>query len=162
MPNGKEDGGGYAETGPIVLATFLPYRFSILGERLSRALGRVYQDAFGISIPEWRVMAVLGECGSCSTRQIMERTEMDRVKVSRAVIHLADMALVKQKPLPHDQRAHTLNLTRRGSGIYRQILPMARALEAEFVSVLSPEEMKAMDTILTKLHLSASQLGALR
>lgn len=159
MADGQEDDTD-VQSGPIVLAAFLPYRFSILGERLSRALGRVYQDAFGISIPEWRVMAVLGECGSCSTRQVIERTEMDRVKVSRAVIRLSDMALVEQKPLANDQRAHTLKLTRRGSGIYRQILPMARALEAELVSVLSPLERDALDSILTKLHLSAAQLSA--
>ncbi len=148
-----------AAEAPLVLAEFLPYRFSILGERLSRAFGARYGSAFGLGIPEWRVMAVLGERRQCSTRQVIEQTEMDRVKVSRAVTRLADMALVAQTTVPGDRRAHLLSLTRRGHGIYRDIVPIARSLQAEFVAVLDAQELLALDVILTKLHACAGRLG---
>jgi DNA-binding MarR family transcriptional regulator len=144
---------------PLVLASFLPYRFSILSDRLSRAFGERYGRAFGLSIPEWRVMAVLGERTQCSTKEVIVQTEMDRVKVSRAVTRLADMALIKQTPLPGDQRAHMLSLTQRGLGIYHQIVPIAHKIEAEFVAVLNPQERRALETILTKLHSSAGRLS---
>src|ERR1700689_354742 len=120
-----------ADAASIVLAEFLPYRFSILAERLSRALGQRYGRAFGLSIPEWRVMAVLGEGAECSTKQVIERTEMDRVKVSRAVIRLAAVGLVAQTRLLEDQRARMLSLTPRGQGVYRQIVQIARRFQAE-------------------------------
>jgi DNA-binding MarR family transcriptional regulator len=142
----------------LVLADFLPYRFSILSERLSRAFGERYGRAFGLSVPEWRVMAVLGERTQCSTKEVIVQTEMDRVKVSRAVTRLVDMALVNQTPLPEDQRAHMLSLTQRGLGIYHQIIPIAHKLQAEFVAVLDPQEMRALETILTKLNSSAGRL----
>jgi DNA-binding MarR family transcriptional regulator len=143
---------------PIVLAEFLPYRFSILAERLSRALGQRYGRAFGLSIPEWRVMAVLGECVECSTKQLIERTEMDRVKVSRAVIRLVDVELVVQKPQVADQRARMLSLTPRGLGVYREIVPIARRFQTEFTAVLDPQEIGVLETILAKLQASAGRL----
>lgn len=141
---------------PLVLAEFLPYRFSVVAERMSRIFAERYEREFGLSIPEWRVMAVLGERASRSTQEVIEATEMDRVKVSRAVIRLVDKGLVARKPHPDDQRAHMLSLTRRGLGIYRQIVPLARSLQAELAAALKPGELEALDRILAKLHASAS------
>ncbi len=143
---------------PLVLAQFLPYRFSVVAERMSQVFASRYEREFGLSIPEWRVMAVLGERSPRSTQQVIEATEMDRVKVSRAVIRLADKALVARKLHPDDQRAHLLSLTRRGLGMYHQIVPLARSLQAELATALKPEELRALDRILVKLHASAGEL----
>ncbi len=143
---------------PLVLAEFLPYRFSVVAERMSQVFADRYEREFGLSIPEWRVMAVLGEHSPRSTQQVIEATEMDRVKVSRAVIRLTDKTLVARKPHPDDQRAHVLSLTRRGLGTYRQIVPLARSLQAEIAAALKPEELRALDHILARLHASAGDL----
>ena len=146
------------EEAPLVLAGFLPYRFSVVAERMSQVFAERYQREFGLSIPEWRVMAVLGERSPCATQEVIEATEMDRVKVSRAVIRLADKALIARKPHPDDQRAQMLSLTRRGLGIYRRIVPLARSLQAELAASLKPEELRALDRVLTILHASAGAL----
>jgi DNA-binding MarR family transcriptional regulator len=143
---------------PLVLAEFLPYRFSVVAERMSRVFAECYEREFGLGIPEWRVMAVLGERAPRSTQQVIEATEMDRVKVSRAAIRLADKGLLAREPHPDDQRAHILSLTRRGLGIYHRIVPLARSLQAELAAALKPEEMRALDRILVKLHASAGEL----
>ena len=140
---------------PLVLAEFLPYRFSVAAERMSRVFAERYEREFGVGIPEWRVMAVLGERAPRSTQQVIEATEMDRVKVSRAVIRLADKGLLARRPHPSDQRAHMLSLTRRGQGVYRQIVPLARKLQAELAAALTPEEMQALNRMLAKLHAGA-------
>src|SRR5215471_17853165 len=67
------------------LEHFLPYRLSVLSNRVSDAIAREYSDRFGLSIPEWRVMAVLGGTPGLSAREVAERTAMDKVQVSRAV-----------------------------------------------------------------------------
>ena len=43
------------------LETFLPYRLSVTTNRVSRAFAAQYEQEFGISIPEWRAIAVLGD-----------------------------------------------------------------------------------------------------
>jgi DNA-binding MarR family transcriptional regulator len=143
----------------LVLAGFLPYRLSVIAERISRAFATRYERAFGLSIPEWRVMAVLGECAPRSTQEVIEQTEMDRVRVSRAVIRLADKGLLVRHVHPDDQRAQVLRLTRRGHAVYRQIVPLARRLQAELAASLAPEDLRALDRILPKLHAAAGALA---
>ncbi len=42
------------------LDNFLPYRLSIASNALSERIAAEYQNRFGLKIPEWRLMAVLG------------------------------------------------------------------------------------------------------
>ena len=141
---------------PLILADFLPYRLSVAAERVSRAFAARYEAEFGLTIPEWRVMAVLGERAPRSTQDVIETTEMDRVKVSRAVIRLADKGLVARAPIPGDARAQQLRLTRAGLAMYRRIVPLAHRLQSELVAALAPGEIAALERILAKLRTAAS------
>src|SRR5690348_7588077 len=85
--------------GPLQLAQFLPYQLSILAESVSRAFARHYAQRFGITIPEWRLIAVLGESGPQTTKAVIARTRMDRVNVSRAAIRLEDKGLIVRSPI---------------------------------------------------------------
>ncbi|MFH5924405.1 MarR family winged helix-turn-helix transcriptional regulator [Roseomonas xinghualingensis] len=127
-------------------------------ESVSRAFAARYEAEFGLSIPEWRVMAVLGEGEPLSTQAVIARTEMDRVKVSRAVIRLADKRLVTRMQHPEDQRAQVLRLAPRGQVLYRRIVPRAHALQAELADALTEAEISALGEILEKLHHRASRL----
>lgn len=145
---------------PLRLAEFLPYRLSVVGETVSRAFADRYEAEFGLSIPEWRVMAILGEGAPLSTQEVIARSGMDRVKVSRAAIRLAAKSLVARTPHPQDQRAHILRLAPKGLSLYRLIVPRARALQAALAEALTTEEQRALDTILGKLHRRAAGLRA--
>jgi len=130
----------------------------VAAESVSRAFAARYEAEFGLSIPEWRVMAVLGEGEPLSTQAVIARTEMDRVKVSRAVIRLADKRLVTRMPHPEDQRAQMLRLAPRGQVLYRRIIPRAHALQAELADVLTEAEIATLGDLLDKLHRRASHL----
>lgn len=127
-------------------------------ESVSRAFAERYEAEFGLSIPEWRVMAILGEEAPLSTQAVIARTEMDRVKVSRAVIRLVEKGLVQRLPHPEDQRAQLLRLAPRGLALYRRIVPRAHALQAELAEVLSAGEIAALGEMLERLHRRASRL----
>ncbi len=135
----------------LELDNFLPYRLSVLNNLVSRALAEQYQARFGLSIPEWRVMANLGRAAPLSANEVAERTSMDKVKVSRAISRMHDAGLVKRETDPRDNRMVRLQLSVRGKRIYDKIAPMALAWEREFLSVLSDSEIAAFDRILSKL-----------
>jgi DNA-binding MarR family transcriptional regulator len=137
---------------PLELGRFLPYRLSVTAECISRVFAESYQERFGLTIPEWRVMAVLGEAAPRPTQAVIEATEMDRVKVSRAVTRLVDKGLVTRKTAPEDQRSQILALSRKGAQLYRQIVPLAHALQAELTAGLSEAELAALDRLLAHLH----------
>jgi len=84
---------------------------------------------------------------------------MDRVKVSRAAIRLADKGLIARTSQPGDQRAHSLKLSRRGFAMYRQIVPFAHALQAELVQALGKDELRGFDDIIGKLQEFAERLA---
>lgn len=142
----------------LVLDAFLPYRLSIVTNRASAAIALHYSKRFGLSVPEWRVMAVLGEMPGLSAREVAERTAMDKVQVSRAVQSLLAAKRLIRDADKHDGRVARLSLSGRGVAIYREVVPLALQLEREFLSVLSAKERAALDATLTKLSLSLTRL----
>ncbi len=146
----------------LTLREFMPYRLSIVSEVVSRVFSHHYGARFNLTIPEWRVMAVLGENGAQSTQDVIERTQMDRVRVSRAVIRLADKELIDRQPHPGDQRAQRLTLSPKGRATYQEIVPLAFALQAQLLTLLTPDEATMLDGLLTKLEAGASQLDRRR
>src|ERR1700689_2642516 len=123
-----------AATGPsgdgFRLEDFLPYQLSVASSRVSRLFARRYADAFGISIPEWRGIAVLGRFGTLSPSAVGEATAMDKGKVSRAAASLVARGLLKQAPDPQDGRGRKLSLSRKGEAVRQGVVPLARDLEA--------------------------------
>lgn len=130
---------------------FMPYRLSVLTNHVSSAIARHYSDRFNLTIPEWRVMAVLGQTPGLSAREVAERTAMDKVQVSRAVQSLLTAKRLTRVADDHDGRASCLSLSTRGLAIYNQLVPVALKLERDFLSVLNASDRKALDRLLTKL-----------
>ena len=141
------------------LDRFLPYRLSVLSNRVSSAIARQYSDRFGLTIPEWRVMAVLGGTPDLSARDVAERTAMDKVQVSRAVDSLMRARRVARAADRDDGRLLRLSLTPKGRAIYDEVVPLALHLEDVFLSALSPEERRQFDALLGKLARQAHLLG---
>jgi DNA-binding MarR family transcriptional regulator len=137
---------------PLVLDRFLPYRLSILSNTVSGAIARLYEARFGLTIPEWRIMAVLGLKAPLSANEVCERTRMDKVQVSRAVARLLEKGLLTRKTARDDRRRSVLALSARGSRIYADVAPMTAAWEAQLLAHLDEEEVDALDRTLTKLQ----------
>lgn len=144
---------------PLILQEFLPYRLSVVTEAVSSLFAARYQQRFGLSIPEWRVVAVVGQHGTLSTQQVIEHTGMDRVQVSRAVIRLADKALLNRQSHPHDQRAQVLTLSRQGRAVYNEIVPLARDMQAALAAALTESEQRQLGAILEKIGRRTRELS---
>ncbi|SRR5258708_4461805 len=142
------------------LDRFLPYRLSVLSNRVSDAIAKAYSDRFGLTIPEWRAMAVLGGTPGLSAREVAERTAMDKVQVSRAVDILVRTRRVSRTADMSDGRIQRLSLTPKGRAIYDEVVPLALHLEEIFLSALKPEERRQLDVLMAKLARQAHRLGA--
>src|SRR5437868_5977498 len=95
------------------LDRFMPYRLSVVTNRVSSAIARHYAERFALSIPEWRVIAVLGQNPGLSARQVAERTAMDKVQVSRAVAALLAARRLSKEAHASDGRVAHLSLSAR-------------------------------------------------
>jgi DNA-binding MarR family transcriptional regulator len=149
-----------AEAAVFRLEDFLPYRLSVAANRVSRAFARRYAEEFGLTIPEWRVLAVVGDGPPVSAAEIVLRTAMDKAKVSRAVAGLLDRDLLRRAVNPLDQRRHMLAHSRKGRQIYETIVPRAQALEAEVTQELSDAERRLLASLLQRLIHQAALLDS--
>jgi DNA-binding MarR family transcriptional regulator len=134
------------------LDDFIPYRMAVVAREMSAALAQKYAHSFGISIPEWRVMAHLAEVNVCSSGEICARTAMDKAKVNRAVTRLVASGLVLAETSKNDRRLNVLVLSGKGRGIYRRIAPIALEVEAAVTQSLTAPERSALLKILGKLQ----------
>lgn len=133
------------------LEQFLPYRLNVVGWFASRALARIYGAHFGIGIPEWRVIAMLGEFGKLTSRDIGELSQMHKTKVSRAVSELEERGLVERSENRDDRREAFVALSAPGRRIYDEIVPMALAFEQRLLDGISGEERTTFERVLATL-----------
>lgn len=145
----RDAASGVHET--LELERFLPYRLSVLSNTVSQAIAAEYEQRFGLTVTQWRVMAVLGRYAGVSAREVAERTAMDKVAVSRAVAGLIDAKRVKRTLAAHDKRQSVLRLTAAGWKIFDAVAPLAREHEAKLLAHLDAEERAWLARILDKL-----------
>ncbi|HEY9091052.1 MarR family winged helix-turn-helix transcriptional regulator [Parasphingorhabdus sp.] len=141
------------------LDDFLPYQMSTTSNAVSDLISNDYKNKFGLKIPEWRVMAVLGSRGVSTQRELVEATLMDKVTVNRAVKTLADRALLDRSPNSADGRSHHIMLSQTGEELYDQIMPAAEVMEQKIMLVLSDEEKQSLSAMLTKIKQSADDIA---
>lgn len=143
---------------PPRLAAFLPYLLSITSNAVSERIAREYRSRFGLKITEWRVMAVLGDAGALTQRDLTAMTLMDKVAVNRACKVLEDSGLAERQPNADDGRSHHLVLTAKGSGIYAEIMPLAEEMERQLFSGMSDEDVATFRSLLEQVRESAAKL----
>jgi DNA-binding MarR family transcriptional regulator len=141
------------------LENFLPYRLSVLSNTVSGAIAAAYFAHFGLTIPEWRVMAVLAATPGLSAAEVTARTAMDKVAVSRAVANLLEAGRLRRTTAKADRRRTHLELTPSGTRVYSQVVPMALDYERHLVAPLSREDRQALDRLLRILLGRAVELG---
>lgn len=123
---------------PFVLDGFLPYRVAVTAGRLSREFSRVYQERFGLSRAEWRVMAHLSQEAEVSVRDIHARVDMDKSKVSRAATRLEEAGVITKRISDHDRRLVVLALTEKGAAMMAELAEAAVVYHADLIARLGP------------------------
>lgn len=147
---------------PLQLDRFIPYRLSVLTNTVSMVIASAYEREFGLSIPQWRVIAVLARYPELSAIEVAERTAMDKVAVSRAVQGLIDAKRVLRAFDRGDRRRSILRLSAAGQAVYTRVAPMALRYEAELLSALSPNDQRTLDRLLARLMEQAKSMQASR
>ncbi len=144
------------------LEDFLPYQLSVTSNAISALIAERYRKRFALKIPEWRIMAVLGNRHETrigvTQRELTEVTLMDKVAVNRACKVLEDRGLIERLPNVEDGRSHLLALTGEGRAIHLEVMPLALATERELLDGLDPEERLALRSMLVRMRERVSEI----
>ena len=143
----------------LILEDFLPYRLSITSHTVSTNIARVYEKRFGVSIPEWRVIAILGRYPGLSAVEVADRTLMDKVAVSRAVKKLIKNGRIDREFADADRRRSILNLSEAGREVHNEIAALALQFEQELLQDISEDDYETFGSTLEQILDKARQLG---
>jgi DNA-binding MarR family transcriptional regulator len=144
----------------LILEDFLPYRLSVTSHSVSTNIARVYEKRFGVSIPEWRVIAILGRYPGLSAVEVADRTFMDKVAVSRAVSKLIKNGRIDRQFADADRRRSILNLSDEGRKVHNEIAPLALRFERELLKDISDEDYATFTAILDQLRDKAMEIDS--
>ncbi len=159
-PNGGAHGSAHGSArSRIALESFLPYQLSVIASRVSRGLARLYAVRFDLTVPEWRIMTVLGRFPGISANEVCELTAMDKVRVSRGVARLLQFERVRYDSDPSDRRRSKLYLSDTGQEVYEQIVPVAHAYEDKLMAGLDSDEVRVLEKLLGKIESGVAAIG---
>ena len=143
----------------LKLEDFLPYRLSVLSNTVSTTVARAYDKRFKVSIPEWRVIAILGRFPGLSAVEVAERTMLDKVAVSRAVTKLIKKGRIDREFADADRRRSILNLSEEGRKLHDEIAELALNFERDLLEGLSPDELTQLNGLMERLLARARLIG---
>jgi DNA-binding MarR family transcriptional regulator len=136
----------------LVLDDFIPYRLSVTSNLVSDSIARTYESLFELTIPEWRLIAVIAESDGITQQAIGRQTRMDKVTVSRAAIALVERGLLARRANADDRRSHLLDLTAAGRDLYAVVAPKALDLEQRIFSQFAPDEVATFTAMLRRVE----------
>ncbi|WP_298429206.1 MarR family transcriptional regulator [uncultured Jannaschia sp.] len=135
------------------LDDFLPYRLAVAAGRVSRDFARDYRDRFGLTRAEWRVIAHLAGSGTVSVREIADRADMEKSRVSRAAARLEAAGHVAKRVNAGDKRLVDLTLTESGRAMVAELAPIATAYQRRLVAELGSDAaplLRALDLLASR------------
>ena len=137
----------------LELEHFLPYRLNRIAAAVSQDFRSVYGPHHDLTIPEWRVLATLGQFEAISAKAIGQHSSMHKTKVSRAVRALEERRWLRRRPSEEDRREEILSLTALGQKTYREIVPKALAFERHILDELGSEAMPLLGVLERLEHI---------
>lgn len=137
---------------------FLTFRLTRLSNALRANLTRRYLAEFDLSLPEWRLLALVARFAPMRFSEVTSRSGMDKGQVSRTLRAMEQRGMVRMKTIrARGQSAEVLaapvmvSITAKGTGLYRNVLPVARKRQAEMLLTLSSRDRVELYSVIDKL-----------
>ena len=137
----------------------LSYRLHQVANLLSRGAEMRYRREFGVSLWEWRTVALLGGASEPqSLNELARAAGMDKGQMSRVVSGLTAKKIISRQADANDARGIRLSLTPSGKKLYRKLIGAAAERNSAFLGCLSAQERACLDEAMAKLSLEARAL----
>jgi DNA-binding MarR family transcriptional regulator len=136
---------------------FLTFRLTRLSNALRTNLTKRYLEEFNLSLPEWRLLALVARFAPLRFSEVTARSSMDKGQVSRTLRVMEKRGLTKLKVIRGSRAIEALaapvmvSITAKGRALYKAVLPVARRRQADMLLTLDEKERVALYSTLEKL-----------
>ncbi len=136
----------------LALESFLPYRLARAAEAVSRQFAALYRERHGLTRPEWRTLATIGQFARVTATDIGLHSSMHKTKVSRAIRALEERKWISREADQQDRRIEHIELTREGRRQYHDLVDLARIYEARLIETLGKTGADRLEYGLTAVE----------
>jgi DNA-binding MarR family transcriptional regulator len=147
---------------------FLTFKLTRLSNALRNNLTKPYLEEFGLSLPEWRLLALIARFAPMRFSEVTTRSGMDKGQVSRTLRVMEKRGLTKLTTIRTRGRSAEalaapvmVSITAKGKSLYKSVLPVARARQAEMLLTLNQSERLALYDTLDKLSAAIGATAAM-
>ncbi|KRB70717.1 hypothetical protein ASE07_08650 [Noviherbaspirillum sp. Root189] len=137
------------------MTELLSFRLHSVANLLSRSAGLRYKRDFGVTLWEWRTIALVGGQPGILFKDLAKTAGLDKSQASRVVGGLSERRLLLRSSDENDGRGLRLSLTNAGQRLYEGLIEAAAERNEAFLGALEPQERRALENTLIKLE----QLG---
>lgn len=136
---------------PLQIQDFLPYLLNRAAETTSLEFQKTYEDRYGMSRTEWRVLFHLGRHGDLTAKQICTMADLHKTKVSRAVSALEHQRFLIRTAVPIDRRNELLSLTKQGRAAFDHLQDEATRYHNTLMGGFPAEDQAILQRCLKQL-----------
>ena len=136
----------------LALEGFLPYRLARAAEIVSRQFATLYRERHGMTRPEWRTLATVGQFNRITATEIGAHSSMHKTKVSRAIRALEQRKWITRQVDQTDRRIEHIELTREGRAHYRDLVTLAHTYEARLIEMLGQTGADQLEAGITAIE----------
>ena len=136
---------------PLTIKGLLSYQLHLVANLLSRGAAMRYRREFGVSLWEWRTIALLGAQAPQSLNELARAAALDKSQMSRVVSGLIARGLVSRAADERDGRGIRLALTKAGAGVHLGLMRAAAWRNQVFLGCLTKSERACLERALAKI-----------
>ena len=143
----------------IVLDNYVPALLTHLALKVSGGAAAIYRRQFGISVTDWRIMALLAGEPWMTAGRVSEMYGYDKAAVSRGLASMLGKGLIETRFQGNNRRRQYIALTPAGLKMHDEIVQIALAREALLVAGLTVEERADLVRLLTRMSAAIPSLS---
>ncbi|WP_350333788.1 MarR family winged helix-turn-helix transcriptional regulator [Coralliovum pocilloporae] len=134
------------------LENVLSFRIISAARAISKTVSDTLAEDYDLGLAEWQVLSVINHDSALSVREIVPRTTLDAVAVSRAARRLTDRKLLKRYDNPADRRLISLKATKKGREMFDMVTRSIAARERAYLKSLSSQDRIRLLNLLTGIE----------
>ncbi|MFQ2273250.1 MarR family winged helix-turn-helix transcriptional regulator [Aeromonas hydrophila] len=147
-----------------LLAHYPPYQLVHAAEMVRDTFEQFYQQRYQLTVPQWRLMMVLGPHYPISQKELVEASGMDKVRISREIHRLVEKGILFTESSEHDKRVSLVSFTQAGLTLFQQLKTEAGSWQHTLTDYLPAEarqsirlHLQSVSDAIEQLHLLDSE-----
>lgn len=145
---------------PVDLEQLLNFRLWKLSALSGAPVIRLCEGHYGVTRREWSILAMTARQGPLTPLEISERGSLDRTRVSRTIAALVNKGLLERTSSSTGGRTTRVHISQAGLALHQAIHPLVTEINAQVLSVLSPEARQTFNECLALLTEQARDVNS--